>query len=113
MKEDIVFRPWGTYRVLKRTPKMVAKILHVYAGRSMSVQYHNFREEHWKILEGQSSVLIDDRWWDFMPGARVYIPKRTIHCVRASMGHIRIFEVWNGEKLDENDIIRVYDDYNS
>jgi len=109
----IVARPWGTYRVLKETPKMVAKILHVFPGKAMSVQYHKYRNEHWKILDGEATTLIGDHWWTFLPGHRVYIPKNTVHCVRASNGHTRIFEVWEGEKLDENDIIRISHDYSS
>ena len=111
--KNLVSRPWGHYRVLKTTPKMVVKILHVYPGKAMSVQYHKYRNEHWKILEGEATTLIDDHWWTFTRGHRVYIPKNTIHCVRASNGHTRIFEVWEGEKLDENDIIRINHDYSS
>ena len=111
--KNLVSRPWGHYRVLKRTPKMVAKILHVYSGRAMSVQYHKYRNEHWKIIDGEATTLIGDHWWTFTRGHRVYIPKNTVHCVRASNGHIRIFEVWEGEKLDENDIIRINHDYSS
>ena len=110
---NLISRPWGTYRVLKSTPKMVAKILHVYPGRAMSVQYHKYRNEHWKIMEGEATTLIGDHWWTFTRGYRVYIPKNTVHCVRASNGHLRIFEVWEGEKLDENDIIRINHDYSS
>ena len=111
--KKLIFRPWGTYRVLKSTPKMVAKMLHVYPGRAMSVQYHKYRNEHWKIIDGEATTLIGDHWWTFTRGHRVYIPKNTVHCVRASNGHIRIFEVWEGEKLDENDIIRINHDYSS
>ena len=64
-------------------------------------------------MEGEATTLIGDHWWTFTRGHRVYIPKNTIHCVRASNGHIRIFEVWEGEKLDENDIIRINHDYSS
>ena len=111
--KKLIFRPWGTYRVLKSTPKMVAKMLHVYPGRAMSVQYHKYRNEHWKIIDGEATTLIGDHWWTFTRGHRVYIPKNTVHCVRASNGHIRIFEVWEGEKLDENDIIRIEHNYSS
>jgi len=111
--KSFVCRPWGAYRVLKATPKMVVKILHVYPGKAMSVQYHKYRNEHWKIIDGEATTLIGDHWWTFTRGHRVYIPKNTIHCVRASNGHTRIFEVWEGEKLDENDIIRVEHDYSS
>ena len=92
---------------------MVVKILHVYSGRAMSVQYHKYRNEHWKIIDGEATTLIGDHWWTFTRGHRVYIPKNTIHCVRASRGSVRIFEVWEGEKLDENDIIRIHHDYSS
>tara|TARA_E500000318_G_scaffold84062_1_gene79779 strand:- start:33 stop:392 length:360 start_codon:yes stop_codon:yes gene_type:complete len=111
--KSFVCRPWGTYQVLKATPKMVAKILHVYPGKAMSVQYHKYRNEHWKIIDGEATTLIGDHWWTFTRGYRVYIPKNTIHCVRACNGHVRIFEVWEGEKLDENDIIRVEHNYSS
>ena len=111
--KNLIFRPWGTYRVLKSTAKMVAKILHVYPDKAMSVQYHKYRNEHWKIIDGEATTLIGDHWWTFTRGHRVYIPKNTIHCVRASNGHLRIFEVWEGEKLDENDIIRINHDYSS
>ena len=108
---NIVSRPWGHYRVLKQTPTRVIKILYVYPGRGMSVQYHKYRDEHWKIQSGEATALIDDHWWTFLPGHRVYIPRNTLHCLRASNGHVRVFEIWEGKKLDENDIIRISHDY--
>ena len=36
-------------------------------------------------MEGEVTTS-GDHWWTFTRGHRVYIPKNTVHCVRASMG---------------------------
>lgn len=45
-------KPWGFYEDLLRTDTEVVKILSVNPGGSLSLQYHNYREERWVVLSG-------------------------------------------------------------
>jgi mannose-6-phosphate isomerase-like protein (cupin superfamily) len=51
-------RPWGEYRVLHDLPGCKVKELVIEPGKSMSMQRHFFRAEHWYVLKGQCQVEI-------------------------------------------------------
>jgi cytidyltransferase-like protein len=54
-------RPWGNYRVLYHHDGTKVKELTVLPGKSLSMQRHKFRSEHWHVVEGMCEVskLID------------------------------------------------------
>lgn len=49
-------RPWGHYRVLHEAPGMKVKELTVEPGKSLSMQRHFKRREHWVVEEGECKV---------------------------------------------------------
>jgi cytidyltransferase-like protein len=51
-------RPWGEYRVLHDLPGCKVKELVIEPGKSMSMQRHFCRSEHWYVLKGQCQVEI-------------------------------------------------------
>lgn len=49
-------RTWGWYRVLDDKPGYKVKELVIYPGRSLSMQRHFKRAEHWYVLKGKCSL---------------------------------------------------------
>jgi len=49
-------RSWGHYRVLHEAPGMKVKELTVEPGKSLSMQRHFKRREHWVVEEGECKV---------------------------------------------------------
>lgn len=49
----IVPKPWGHETIWARTDRYTGKILHIKAGHSLSVQYHNRKDETIYLLSGE------------------------------------------------------------
>jgi mannose-6-phosphate isomerase len=46
-------KPWGHETIWARTDRYVGKILHINAGKELSVQYHNKKDETVHLLSGE------------------------------------------------------------
>jgi mannose-6-phosphate isomerase len=105
-------RPWGCWEVLATGPNYVLKRVQVQPGQRLSLQYHEFRSEHWTILGGAAEVEIAGEVRRIEAGEHVFIPVRAPHRIR-NVGDLPLtfVEVQTGEVLDEADIVRLVDDY--
>jgi len=54
---NIVIRPWGTYKIIESGLGYLVKIIIVNPNKRLSLQYHNHRKEHWFVLSGQAIVF--------------------------------------------------------
>ena len=54
-------RPWGEYFVIDQGECFKVKRITVYPGGRLSLQYHNYRSEHWTIVSGIGSVKIGNK----------------------------------------------------
>ena len=105
-------RPWGTWEVLATGDRYTVKRLNVLPGQRLSLQYHQYCSEHWTIVQGLAEVELDEVVHLMSPGEHVHIPVGALHRVRALGAEGLVFlEIQVGEILDENDIIRISDDY--
>jgi len=106
-----VQKPWGHETIWASTDLYVGKILHVKAGHSLSVQYHNVKDETVYLLSGQ---LIYRIWENDKPkdvdlkiGEAFRITPGTIHQMEA-VTDCDILEV-STPHLD--DVVRLKDRY--
>jgi cytidyltransferase-like protein len=53
-------RPWGYYRVLHEVPGTKVKELTIEPGKSLTMQRHWDRSEHWHVAEGGCHVDFED-----------------------------------------------------
>ena len=51
-----VEKPWGWELVWAETESYVGKLLHVRAGQSLSLQYHEVKDESWLVQEGRARL---------------------------------------------------------
>ena len=108
-------RKWGTYEIIARGNRWVTKILTVDKGKSISLQKHFWRTEHWLFLEGYALF-----WKEGDKVAReiksknnIWIAKSQLHWVKnisPSSQKLIILETWMGNKLEEDDIERIEDE---
>ena len=117
---DFEQRPWGQYQVLCRFPlpdaqgkthDVVIKKITVEPGKRLSYQSHQGRTEHWYVITGSGTVLINDKESSVEVGSSIEIPKGTKHRVGSNeKGPLVFIEVSTG-LVDESDIIRYQDDF--
>lgn len=108
---DLVKRGWGEFRLLAYRPDSCrVKILTVLPGKSLSMQRHAFRDEHWYVVSGMGKLAVDGREVMLSPGQSADIPRFAWHRVTNNGGHVlEIVEVQNGRTCEEADIERVED----
>ena len=107
-----VYRPWGYYTVLAEGHGFLTKMIHVNPGQKLSVQSHNFRSEHWVVLEGTAKVILEGKELILSPGHSIDIPLKAIHSLQNPYKEsVKVVEVQKGDPLIEEDIIRYEDMY--
>jgi len=107
-------RPWGYYRVLHEDgPCVKVKELTVDPGKSLSMQRHQHRHEHWFVTEGTATINTLDTDGNtvmknfVMKNMQTYIGKEEWHqLVNKSHTPLKVIEIQFGEQCDEEDIER-------
>jgi mannose-6-phosphate isomerase-like protein (cupin superfamily) len=105
-------RPWGFYEVLGSGTAFQVKLIHVNAGKRLSLQSHKFRAEHWFILTGRATVQKGDQVFNLSSGHSINISQGEIHRISAPIDcDVEFIEVQTGTSFDEDDIERFDDDF--
>ena len=103
-------RPWGHFERFTLNEVSTVKLIHVNAGKRLSLQYHTKRSEFWKVISGKIKVTLDGSFTVLSQGETITIPIRSAHRIEA-INDSTILEI-STEEFDEQDIIRLQDDYN-
>ncbi len=108
-------RAWGDFKVLDIfTPdindkenkyKSLVKHLFIKAGKSISYQKHNHRDEVWTIISGKGMLTLNDEETEVRTGDVITIKKGDKHALNATTD-LHFIEVQYGEELAEDDIVR-------
>ena len=105
-------RPWGRYEVLQEGATYKVKSIHVLPGRRLSYQRHQKRREHWVIVSGIATVVIDGQTFTKLPGETVAVEVGQLHRIGNSGTDELVFiEIQTGTYFGEDDIERIEDDY--
>jgi quercetin dioxygenase-like cupin family protein len=106
-------KPWGHETIWAHTDRYVGKILHVKAGETLSVQYHEHKDETVHLLSGEM------RYWVQMPGdtelrdqrlvagESFRITPHTIHAIEA----VTDIDVLEASTPELDDVVRLKDRY--
>ena len=110
--KSIVSKPWGSFQVIEEGDKYTLKRLTVKKGGRLSLQSHNHRSEHWVVVQGEAEVILGDKNLKLKENENIYIPVKTKHSLaNKKERELIIIEVWYGDTLEEEDIIRYQDIY--
>jgi mannose-6-phosphate isomerase len=107
-------KPWGYELLWSHTDHYAGKVIHINAGRRLSLQYHEQKNESVLVLSGTLMLHLgqgeDSRIIELSPGESHDIPVGGIHRFEAPPDtDVEIIEVSTPE-LD--DVVRLEDDYN-
>jgi mannose-6-phosphate isomerase-like protein (cupin superfamily) len=104
-------KPWGYELIFAKTGRYVGKILHVNRGESLSLQYHEVKEETLYVVSGELRLTIeydgDRRELPLRKGESFHIPPRLIHRMEA-VADTDVAEVSTPELQD---VVRLEDRY--
>lgn len=105
-------RPWGTFTVLDEGVGYKVKRIVVRPGQRLSYQVHRRRREHWVVVAGSATVVLDDADHHLVVGDTIDVPVGVAHRI-ANPGEVDLvfIEVQRGDYLGEDDIVRLQDDY--
>jgi mannose-6-phosphate isomerase len=104
-------RPWGNFLELTHNTPSTVKIITVNPGQSLSLQFHEKRDEFWHVISGTGTIQIGEEKIDVVPGQDHIVPKLAHHRMEAGPDEpLVILEISTGE-FDENDITRLEDRY--
>ncbi|MED0667988.1 sugar phosphate nucleotidyltransferase [Bacillus badius] len=122
MMEGIERRPmyeerrWGWYRVLDYTKlgdgtEVLTKRIGIKATKNLSYQTHGCRSEAWTIIKGEGEFALNGCIYSVKAGDILHIPTGAEHGIKA-VSELEIIEVQSGTKLVEEDIHRIYTNWN-
>jgi mannose-1-phosphate guanylyltransferase len=105
-------RRWGWYRVLDYTKleegkEVLTKRIGIAAGKNLSYQLHDYRDEVWTIIKGEGEFVLNDELRTIKPGDVIQIQAGDKHAVKA-LTDLEIIEVQTGSQLIEEDIVRLF-----
>ena len=113
---DYEERPWGSWEVLSDetlNPGSIVKRIIVKPSQRLSLQYHIHRNENWFVTKGIGLATVNETVTKLEFGDTIFVPKGAAHRIEnPGDADLIIIEIQHGEILDEDDIIRLQDDYN-
>lgn len=105
-------RPWGSWHIIDESKGYKVKRIHVTPGARLSYQSHGRRSEHWVVLEGTATAIIDGVKHSAGPGESIDVPQGAKHrLANDGADELVIIEVQRGDYTGEDDIVRYEDDY--
>lgn len=104
----ILYRPWGRYEVLIDGKHHTVRKLTIYPGKSLNLQLHKQRVEHWIVIKGLALVLKNKEKINLKVNESIFIPKNTKHQL-SNPGEVslEIIEVQTGDYLGDDDVINL------
>jgi mannose-6-phosphate isomerase len=106
-------KPWGHETIWASNDLYVGKILHVNAGQSLSVQYHNVKDETVYLLSGEMKYWVQVEGSDELQDMRLKtgeafrITPGTIHYIEA----VTDCDVLEASTPHLDDVVRLKDRY--
>ena len=104
-------KPWGYELIFANTDRYAGKILHVNRGESLSLQFHEIKEETLFVVSGELRLTIevdgDRRELILRTGEAFHIPPRMIHRMEA----VKDTDVAEVSTPELDDVVRLDDRY--
>jgi mannose-6-phosphate isomerase len=104
-------KPWGYELIFAKTTRYVGKILHINRGESLSLQYHEIKDETLFVVAGMLRLTVeaggDRRELMLRGGEAFHIPPRMIHRMEA----LEDTDVAEVSTPEIDDVVRLEDRY--
>ena len=107
-----VYRPWGYFDSIDYGSGFQVKRIFVNPKAKLSLQKHNHRAEHWVVVKGVALITCGEKVFELRESQSTFIPKGEVHRLENYNDFpLEIIEIQTGDYLEEDDIIRLEDDY--
>jgi len=105
-------RPWGYVESIDKGPHFEVKRIVVDSGGILSLHRHMHRAEHWIVVKGTASTVIEGVERMIAENESLYVPRASLHRL-SNPGKVplELIEVRTGTYLGEDDILRFDDAY--
>ena len=106
-KENVtMYRSWGKYTLLTEGKDYRVRKVEMNPGKSLTMQMHYHRSEHWTVISGTGKITINDKESIFTENQSTYIPMGVKHKLE-NPGKIPliIIEVQSGKYINDDDIV--------
>ncbi|MDC1466882.1 mannose-1-phosphate guanylyltransferase/mannose-6-phosphate isomerase, partial [Litorivicinus sp.] len=108
----IGYRPWGFYESVIQGERFQVKRIVVSPGKSLSLQMHHYRSEHWIVVEGTAEIVNGEEALLLSENESTYIPVGVRHRLKnPGKVDLVLIEVQSGSYLGEDDIVRFDDEF--
>jgi mannose-6-phosphate isomerase len=104
-------RPWGRFEKFHENKISTVKLIYITPNHRLSLQYHEHRNEFWRIISGTAEVEVDGKTFYVREGDNITINSNSRHRVKGLANGCTLLEISYGH-FDENDIVRIEDDFN-
>ena len=106
-------RPWGNFTTLQSGASFKIKCIEVNPLKSLSLQSHRHRSEHWIVIEGEAEVTNQENLYRITTNESTFIAQGSKHRLHnpSSKTILKIIEVQSGSYLGEDDIERFEDQF--
>ena len=105
-------RPWGRFQNLLNNTNCKVKQIEVRPKKRLSLQYHNYRSEHWLVVKGTATIYLNGKIVKLNVGQSINIPVKAKHYIHnETTKTLVIIETQLGTYFGEDDIIRLDDPY--
>jgi mannose-6-phosphate isomerase-like protein (cupin superfamily) len=105
-------RPWGSWHILDEGAGFKVKRIEVLPHSRLSYQTHEHRAEHWVVVIGTATCILDGATHRLGPGGSLDIAVGQAHRICNDTDEpMAIIEVQRGDYLGEDDIVRLEDDF--
>jgi len=107
-----IAKPWGYELIWARTDRYVGKILHINKGESLSLQYHEVKDETLCLLSGALQLEVGDSEGTMeslrlTPGESIHLPPGRRHQLIA----LEDSDVLEASTPELDDVVRLADRY--
>lgn len=108
MKGYIEKRKWGKFEIIDEGENFKVKRLTIKSGEGTSYQYHIHRDESWIVVSGTACIINQDGKIVMEVGDILSVSKMEKHKISNYLKKdLIMIEVWHGDVLEEDDIVRL------
>lgn len=106
---QMVAKPWGGYKILKKNHGLWIKKLFIKKGERISLQSHELRSEVWVVISGEIDAQVGNSHHLAGPDDVIVVAPHRKHRI-TGVSDACVMELAQGV-VREHDIVRYEDDY--
>ncbi len=97
---DVYYATWGCKETLSRSEGYLVKKLTIFPGKSISLHKHEKRSEHWSIVSGTATILLDGVEREYRTNESILVPMGSFHRIsNETTKDLVVIEVSIGESV--------------